>query len=178
MLVVAAAAVLLSACGGISRDELTEEARARGGGLGETLPLEAIDAVEEELGEPVVLRSLSLSLNSVTLQVLVPGTDDQTDTYTYSSGGSLRGPEPVTGVPEADQLRRELIDPDRIVLDDLDDLVDEAIAEAGVDGGWAESVYVSRTSPDLVTISVTVMNERESATVTFRGNGQRLEAAS
>ena len=175
---VVSAAVLLTACGGITEAELEQEAQSRGGGLGSTLPLEAIDAIEAETGEPVILRTMSMSLNSLTIETLVPGHDDQLDSWTYRSGGNLDGPSPVTGVPNAGELRRTLVDPDRIAIDDLDELVDDAIEEADLPDGYAQSVFISRSSPDRVTISVGVTNPRETVHVDYRGNGERIEATS
>lgn len=177
-MLVFAAAVALTACGGISRAELDEEVQSRGGGLGSTLPLEALDAIEAESGAPVILRSLTMTLNSVTVDALVPDTDDELDSWSYSSGGSLRGPNPVSGAPPAEELRRQLIDPDTIVLEDLDDLIDEAIAEADLAGGYAQNVHIIRSTPDRIVISVTVTNPRNTVRVAFRGNGDLIEAGS
>jgi hypothetical protein len=173
---VLAAAVLLSACGGITTSELEEEAQSRGGGLGQTLPLQALEAIEAETGDRVLFTSMNMTLNSVTFQALVPGSDDELDTWTYSSG-SLRDPSPVSGAPTAEELRRQLIDPEAIVLDDLDALVDDAIAEADLADGYAESVFISRSTPDRVVIAVTVTNPRNTVRIEYRGNGDRIEAA-
>jgi hypothetical protein len=176
LVLVLAAAVLLSACGGISRSELEEEAQARGGGLGQTLPLEALEAIEAETGDRVLFTTMSMTLNSVTFEVLVPGSDDELDTWT-STSGNLRDPSPVSGAPPAEELRRRLIDPEAIVLDDLDALIDDAIAEADLADGYAQSVFISRPTPDRIVIAVTVTNPRNSVRVEYRGNGDRIEAA-
>src|SRR5687768_7688204 len=85
--VVLAAALFLAACGGTSQDEFEAEIQSRGGGLGGDLAIEALDALETELGDDVALRSLTMSVGQVGMQVLVPGTDDQLDNYQYGSSG-------------------------------------------------------------------------------------------
>jgi hypothetical protein len=176
ILLVVAAALVLAGCGGISRDELDEEVQARGGGLGETLPLEALAELEEELGEPPIVSGMYISLNSVSIEALVPGTDNELDDWIFNSGGLVTGPTPVTGVAPAEELRRTLMDPSRLAIDELDEIVDDALAEADLEDGYAQNISINRTRPDLITIAVTVANERDTARIEYRGNGDRIEA--
>jgi len=176
VLLAIAVALLLAGCGGISSSELEEEAQARGGGLGQTLPLEALDAVEEATGEPVQFTGLNLSYSSVSITVLVPGSDDELDTYTYTSNGNLLDPSPVSGVGPADEVRATLMTPDDVAIDDLDAIIDDAIERADLEGGYASNVQVDRASSDRTTITVSVTSPRRSATMTYRGNGEFLEA--
>ena len=175
ILVVLAAALFLVACGGTSQDEFEAEIQSRGGGLGGDLALEAIAALEDELGEDLALRSLTMSVGQVGMQVRVPGTDDQLDNYQYGSSGlygsgGLSEPNPVTGVGSAGELRRSLFRPERIAFDELDQMVDEAIATADLEGGYAQSVRVDRSGERAV-ITVGVTSDRESAEVQFRADG-------
>ncbi len=173
------ATVLLAACGGTSRGDFDEEIDERGGGLGADLPLEAIEVLEEELGGEIALRSMTVNRGVVQLEVLVPGTTDQLDNYRYGSSGlygikGLSDPTPVTGIGSGEQLRPTLFRPERIALADLDAIVDDALDEADVEGGHAQTVHISR-SGRRPTISVNVNSERENATIQFTGDGQLAE---
>ncbi len=172
------ATVFLAACGGTSQDEFEEEIQSRGGGLGSDLAIEAIDALEAELGDDVALRSFTMSLGQVGMQALVPGTDDQLDNYQYGvsglyGSGGLSEPTPVTGVGTARELRRSLFRPERIAFDDLDRMVDEAIETADLEDGYAQTVRVDRSNERAV-ITIDVTNPRESAQIRFRGDGRPI----
>jgi len=171
---VVGAALVLTGCGGISLTELDEEAQSRGGGLGETLVLQGIDAVEEEIGDDVRFTTMTLSRDSVSIDVLVPGQDDELDNWIYRSNGELLGPDPVSGVGEADELRPLLIDPAEVALEDLDEIIDDALAEADLTGGYAQSVTILRQQEG-VTITVSVTSPRDTAQVLYRGDGRRRE---
>ncbi len=168
------AALVVAGCGGISLTELDEEARSRGGGLGETLVLEAIEAIEEETGADVRFTSMTLSRDSLSIDVLVPGQDDELDNWIYRSNGELFGPDPVSGVGTADELRPSLIDPDEVALDDLDEIIDEALARTDFSGGYAQSVTILRHLEG-IRITVSVTSPRDDAQVQFRADGRRLE---
>ena len=170
------AALLLAGCGGISKNELQEEAQARGGGLGETLPLEALDAIEEETGEPVRFTGINVSWETVSVTVLVPGSDDELDTYSYSANGSLFDPSPVSGVGPASELRPTLMTRDDVALDDLDEIIDDAIERADLQDGYANNVSIHRQSSDRTIITVSVTSPRRTATITYRGDGEFVEA--
>ena len=177
-MLVLAAALVLSACGGISLSELEEESQARGGGLGETLPLEGIAAIEEEIGDEVRFTSMTVSPGSMSVDVLVPGSDDELDNWIYQSNGNLFGPDPVQGAPSAEELRRLLIDPDEIAIDELDEIVDDALEHTDLSGGYAQTVVIHRLDRAGVTINVSVTSPRETAQVQYRGDGRRREATS
>lgn len=169
------AAVLLVACGGTSRTDFEEEIQSRGGGLGSALALEALDALEAELGEVPPLRSLTMTNGQVTMEVLIPGTNDQVDSYRYGTsglygGGGLSEPTPVAGVGEAQALRRSLFRTERVAFDDLDQIVDTAIEAADLDGGYAQTLRVDRPT-ERPRITVNVASSRESVQIQFRGDG-------
>lgn len=178
ILVVIGATVLLASCGGISRAELDEEVRSRGGGLGSTLALESIAALEEELGDDLALRSFTMTNGQVTIDVLVPGTDDQVDTYRYGTsglygGGGLSEPTPVAGIGGAAALRPRLFRPERIAFEDLDQVVDDAIEAADLQDGYAQALRVDRTGERPV-ITVNLTSPRESVPVRYRADGRRI----
>lgn len=172
------ATILLAGCGGIDRVELEEEIQSRGGGLGADLPLEAIAALEEELGDDLAFRSLTMSVGQVGMQVLVPGTGDQLDNYQYGTSlfgvGGLSDPNPVTGVGPAGELRQSLFRPQRIAFDDFDAIVDEAIEVADLEDGYADGLRVDRTG-ERPRITVDVANARETVQVQFRGDGTLVQ---
>jgi len=170
------AALVLSGCGGISLSELDEEAQSRGGGLGETLVLEGIKAVEEEIGAEVRFTSMSLSRDSMSMSVLVPGQDDELDSWIYRSNGDLIGPDPVSGVGEAEEVERQLIDPADVALDELDEVIDDAIARADFSGGYATSLTVLRQQEG-ITITVSVTSPRDTVHLQYRADGRPREGA-
>jgi hypothetical protein len=176
VVLVLGAALLLTSCGGISKGELEEEAQARGGGLGETLPIEALDAVEEELGEEPQFTGMYIDWENMSVTVLVPGTDDALDTYSYNASSGLFEPSPVTGVAPPDELRRTLMTRDDVALDDLDEIIDDAIERADLEGGYADYVTINRLGSDRTQIDVTVTSPRRTATITYRGSGDFVEA--
>lgn len=178
LLAVIGAALVLTACGGTSRTDFEEEIQSRGGGLGSTLALEALDALEIELGEVPPLRSFTMTNGQVTMEVLVPGTNDQVDSYRYGTsglygGGGLSDPTPVAGVGEAPALRRSLFRAERVAFDDFDQVVDTAIEEADLEGGYAQTLRVDR-STERARITVNVTSPRESVQAPFRADGTPL----
>ena len=175
LVLVVGAAILLTACGGISKTELEEEAQARGGGLGEALPIEMLDAVEEELGEEPQFTGMYIDWENASVTVLVPGSDDELDQYSFHASGGLADPTPVTGVVPADQLRPTLMTRDDVALDDLDEIIDDAVERADLEGGYADNVSINRVGSDRTDLTVTVTSPRRSATVLYRGNGDFVE---
>ncbi len=178
VLVVVGAVVLLAACGGTSRSDFEAEIQSRGGGLGSGLALDALAALEAELGEVPPLRSFTMTNGQVSMEVLVPGTNDQVDTYRYGTsglygGGGLSAPTPVTGVGGAQALRRSLFRTERVAFDDFDQVVDTAIEEADLEGGYAQTLRVDRAT-ERPRISVDVTSPRESVQAQFRVDGRPL----
>ncbi len=169
------AAALVAACGGTGRAEFDEEIQARGGGLGSALALESIAALQEELGDDLAFRSFTMTAGQVTIEVLVPGSTDEVDSYRYGTsglygGGGLSGPSPVPGVGDTASLRRMLFRTQRIAWDDLDRIVDDALAAADLARGYAQTVRVDRTGPR-PEIVVNVTSPRQSVPVRFRADG-------
>lgn len=178
ILAVGVVALLLAACGGTSRRDFDEEIQSRGGGLGSALAVDALAALEGELEDEVALRSFTMTSGQVTMEVLVPGTEDQVDSYRYGTsglygGGGLSDPTPVPGAGEAPALRRSLFRPERVAFDEFDRVIDTAIDEADLDGGYAQTLRVDRTSPR-PRISVNVTSPRETVIAQFRADGTPL----
>ena len=87
-----------------------------------------------------------------------------------TAGLGLSGPTPVAGVGGAQALRRTLFRPARVAFDDLDQVVDTAIETADIQGGYAQTLRVDR-STDRTMITVNVTSPRESVQVPFRADG-------
>ncbi len=168
-----AASLLLTGCvGSVSRGDFDEEVQSRGGGLGADLPLDALDALEARLGDDVVLKSVTLTAGQGTFEVRVR--EQEVDSYRYGTSG-LYGGEGLsdpTPVPVVGRLGPNLFRPQRIAFDRMDDIVDEAIDEADLDGGYAQTVFIDRLPGGRPTITVTVVNERQTVPVVFQADGE------
>ncbi len=182
-LALVAVALVATACSGMSRAEFDAEVQARGGGLGTDVPADGLAALEEELGEEPVLRSLAHFPGYVSMEALVPGTNDELDSYlygtsgAYGSGRGVSDPTPVTGVPPAGELRRELFRASRVPVDEFDDIIDDAIEQADLRDGYASSLIVSRATGDGLRINVSVENERDRVTLTYDARGELVSSA-
>jgi hypothetical protein len=181
--VVALAVAPLAACiGSQTRQEFEDEIHARGGGLSQRLVAAAVDAVEERLHvDEVKLRSLRVDPGRVTMEVQVPRSTEDLDSYGYGSsgmygGGGLSGPEPVArGFDEA-SLEGQVFTLEDAGAGHLDDSVDTAVREADLPGGYATSATVVRLpgQPGPQT-AVTVTNVRRTVTVMFAADGSLVE---
>lgn len=169
-------AVLGGCIGSISDEDFDRKVEERGGGLSEDLVQEAVAALQEEFhGQTVEFTSIGISPARITMEVRVPGTAEDLDMYAYGSSGAhggvgLSDPEPV---PNQKSLEGELFRANQVELDQLDEMVDEALAEADLAGGFAEGASISRTGT--VGVSVNVKNERRTVYATFDANGTFLE---
>jgi hypothetical protein len=172
---------LTSCVGSVNRDEFDDEVQSRGGGLGSELVADAIAALEEELGDDgLAVSSITFHASQATIEVLVPGTGGDVDSYNYGTsglygGGGLSEPTPVE-VADAAALEGELFRVARLDIDAIDDMVDEAIEVADLDGGYARNGFVSRDGGQRVVVTITITNERTEVPVRFGADGRRLEA--
>ena len=172
-------AVLGGCIGSISDEDFDRKVQERGGGLSEDLTQEAVAALRDELhGDSVELTLISVMPSRVVMEVRVPGTAEDLDQYSYGTSGAhggvgLDGPEPI---PHQESLEGELFRADQVALDDIDEMVDTALAEADLAGGYAEGVSISRpgTGSDLG-ITVAVKNERRTLYAKFAADGTLLE---
>jgi hypothetical protein len=181
VLAVVSALVLTSCAGSISRGSFDAEVQARGGGLGSDLPLDALDALDDELEGELALHSMAISPSLATIEVRVPGTEDELDSYHYGTsglygGGELSDPTPMAAATAGGPLGPTLFRPERIAFDRLDEVVDEAIDEADLEDGYAQDILINRNPGERPTITVTVANERDHVSVTFSADGEPTPA--
>lgn len=173
----------LAGCvGSIDGQAFEREVQARGGGLDGELVLDALEAVEDELGtDDVRLRSLDVRPGYVTLEVQVPHAPDELDAYRYGSSGRYGGrglgeARPVPRNAAEPPLAEQLFSPAEAGLGDLDAVVDEALAAAEVRGGYTSDASVRRVPGGAgPVITVTVTNERRTVVVTFAADGSLVE---
>ncbi len=177
-----AALVPASCVGSVTAGALDEEVRSRGGGLGQSLVLDAVDTVEAELGvEAVELRLVTLAPSQVHMEVRVPGTERDVDSWSYGTSGlyggrGLSGPDPVAVSAGGPPIETLLFRPADARLDRFDATVDEAIAQAALDGGYAQSATISRPGGGQGPVTtVTVTDDRATVVVTFAADGSVAE---
>ena len=183
----AAAALLavgsFTACiGSQTREEFEEEMHLRGGGLSQRLVDDAVGAVEERLHvDELKLRSLDVSPGRVAMEIQVPQSTEDLDSYGYGTsgmygGGGLSGPEPVARSFDEAALEAQVFTLEQAGVDHLDDTVDAAVDEADLPGGYATAADVVRLAgqPQPQT-SVTVTNVRRTVTVVFAPDGTVTE---
>jgi len=175
-LLVAAALVLLTAAcvGSVDREEFEAEIRERGGGISQGLPIEAVAALEHELGvDELVVLSMTISNEHVVAQVQSPEFPDEFDSYTYR-GDEVSEPDPVSNPGGGESPEDAAFNPRDIELDQLDDMVDQAIEEADLRDGYAETVTISQAGRQAPVITVSVTNERQTASVQFGPDGSLI----
>lgn len=181
---VGASVLALGACvGSVARDDFDDEVRSRGGGLDGELVLDAVEAIEADLGEDgIQVRSVEVTAGQVTMQVQVPDDPEELDTYRYGSSGlhggrGLSDPQPVSRGAGEPALDAQLFAPDAAGLDRLGAMVDAALDAADLRRAYASGASVRRAptgAPAPVT-SITVTNERHTVVVTFAADGTLLE---
>jgi hypothetical protein len=165
----------------VTRDRFDDEVHARGGGLSQALATDAVGAVESELHvDTVKLRSLAVTPGHVTLEIQVPHSVEDLDSYDYGTsgmygGGGLSGPEPVARSFEEAALESQVFTLDQAGIAHFDEAIDAAIAAADLPGGYATSATVVRLpgqgGPQT---SVTVTNVRRTVTVDCAPDGSVL----
>lgn len=176
-----AVAVLAACVGSISKEALDEEMRSRGGnGIGEHLVVGAVEAVMDDLGaDDIELRSLTASPARVTMEVRVPGTENL-DAYSFGTSGlyggrGLDGPRPLTVSADAPPLETQVFLASNAGLDRFDEMVDTALAEASLPGGYVDGATVRRFGEgSAIVIAIDVTGERSRATVSFAADGSLM----
>ena len=171
---VAAATGLMACVGSVQPGDLEEEAQSRGGGLSREVVLDAVAAVADEQGEATPqLRSVSVVPSHVALEVRVPGTTEDLDAYDYGTSGlyggrGLDGPEPVARSSTEESLESSVFTAEDAGVRRFDTMVDTALDEADLPGGYASGATISRPAAtgDPQTV-VTVTNRRRTVSVTM-----------
>lgn len=173
---------LASCVGSVSTEQFNDEVHERGGGLSRHVIVDAVAAVGEDQRVDVVqLRSLSVMPGRVALEVRVPGSVADVDSYTYGTsglfgGGGLDGPEPVHTSSTDQPLESAVFTTEAAGVDGFDEVVDAAIAEADLPGGYATGAEIARPGGGAgPTIEVTVTNDRRTVVVTYSPDGTLLE---
>jgi hypothetical protein len=176
---------LASCVGSVSTEQFQDEVHERGGGLGRQVIVDAVEAVGDDQGTDLVqVRSLSVLPGRVAMEVQVPGSLEDVDAYTYGTSGvfgagGLDGPEPVHTSSTDQPLESAVFTTEEAGLERFDELVDDAIAQADLPGGYATGAEIARPSGTSAgpATRVTVTNERRTVTVTFAADGTLLEVA-
>lgn len=167
MWLAAVVALALASCGigAMSQDELTAEARGRGGGVTTSLVDEAIAAVAAETGQDrLTVTSITATLAQVTIAVAGSGS------WTYGTSG-LYGGRGLTG-PTADgpgAAGRAF----PVATGELDvDAAGATARDAVGPGTWVESVTVTRPAEGAEpSLAVVVTDGAASATVVVDATG-------
>lgn len=167
-------AALSSCVGSVTREQFEEESKARGGGLSQDVILDAVVAVADDQGaDPVQLRSVSVVASRVSLEARVPGSPEDLDAYSFGTSGQLGGdgldgPEPVARSSTETPLESTLFTAQAAGVRRFDEMVDAALAEADLPGGYASGATIARPGggADPQT-AVTVTNVRRTVTVTL-----------
>ena len=168
----AAVVVLGTACvGSVDREEFEAEVRERGGGIDQDLAIEAVAVLESELGvDELAMLSMTVSNEHVTADLQSPEFPDEFDSYDYR-GGDLSDPDPVSNPGGGDDPADVTFNPRDIELDQLNDMIDQALEEADQRGGYAQTVTISQAGQSAPIITVLVTNDRQTASVQFAPDG-------
>ena len=164
--------------GTVDRAEFEAEIEARGGGFDQDLITDAVDGVASRVGtdefDITALTAVPLS-TTVTLQVRDPRAPTQLDDYTFRNG-SLVSTGPVQ-VSATDDLDARSVPIGTFALDDLDAMVDEALAAYDTDGGFVDTViFAVAPAPEGAepqgSVLLQLESPRSTATATFTAGGE------
>lgn len=164
--------------GSVTRETFDAEVRERGGGLSQDTVLDAVVAVaDDQATDPVQLRSITISPARVSMEVRVPGSAEDVDAYAYGTSGlyggrGLDGPTPVARSSTETPLESSVFTAEAAGVRVFDRMVDSAIEEADLPGGYATGATVRRPSAGAEPLTtVTVTDERRTVTVTLSPTG-------
>lgn len=179
----AAAGLATAGCvGAVDRSDFEAEIEARGGGFDQSLVIDALDRVAEEVGsDDFDIASLTVSPLGATMSVRVrdPRAPQQLDDYAFR-GDELTDVRPVR-VSAGDDLDATTVPIGDFAVDRLNAMVDDALDAYDTSGGFATTV---RLAPDLAggvggrptgVVSVDLESPRSAATATFTADGDLLE---
>ncbi|CAM4509197.1 hypothetical protein NONI108955_38485 [Nocardia ninae] len=188
--------------GAVDRADFEKTIQARGGGLVSALPAAALDTLRQRLGTPdihatVMLltapeshsltlqvrspqvdrlltenKNLAIKDSAVHLRIRVPGRPDQQDDYTFANG-TLHGPTPVhvSAFVDLDSETFDVRDVSGLLK--LEEVVDTALTQTGVEDGYVSSIVISRVDADLL-MSVHVTSPRTTMVAQFDRAGTFL----
>ena len=203
--VLASGSILATGCvGSVDRDEFNRVVQERGGGLSQELVIEAVDALERELDvDPLIVQAIVATNEVVTIDAASTEFPGEFDRYSYQ-GGELGEPTPagqiptvsIPDLPEGVEIPAELQDlldgaagdetggdtgpsfpVNDVALDQLDRIVDSAIAAAGLREGYARTLTITSLTGEGPRIRVNVTNDRIDVTLTYGPDGRPEEAA-
>lgn len=167
-------------CVGVTtRDELTAELRARGGGVDLDLVGDALDDVAEDLGGPFALLTVNYTplTGTIVVQGRNPSAPDEVDTWTFTRGErNARTPNRSPG----DDLETRSVPVGEVDLDVLATVVPDARDRAEVPDGWVDGLRIAVVpDPDepgryRPVVTVDVEGERSGARVTYDLDGTFL----
>jgi hypothetical protein len=179
----AAAAVLAVAAGGCigttSRDHFEQIINDRGGGFTSELATDAVDAVAERLGvDDFRIRHMSLYPpgEQVVMEVRDPQVPGNLDTYTVRKG-KIDEVEPVR-LSSSDDLGRDTFPVSSLALDQVEEMVDAALADFDARNGYATSMSVGLQGEGKPVFSLSMESERASATAELTAAGELIEVTS
>lgn len=160
-----------SACGAMPLSEFEAEMQSRGGGLTTELVRDAMGAFSKHFGtNRLSLTDLVLKSEdaSVTVHLRVPRHPDQVDELTFTED-DLSDPSPVKLSATDDLDRMSFTVQDVPALEDVEKIVDTAMAETKYEDGYVVGIEVTRTS-SAPEINVLVSSPRTDALVTFKAD--------
>lgn len=183
LLLAVVASVAVAGCvGAVDRSEFEAEVEERGGGFDQSLVVDAVERIAEEVGsEQFDIANLTVSPLSATVAVRVrdPRAPDQLDDYSFR-GDELADVRPVR-VSAGDDLDATTVPIGDFALDRLNEVVDVALDAYDTPGGFATSL---RLAPDLArqpgtrptgVVVVDLESPRSAATATFSAGGELAE---
>jgi hypothetical protein len=171
--------VIGSGCiGTTDRAEFNETIRQRGGGLTSELPGDAVAAVAADLDvavDDVGVRTVTVTPldATVVLEVRDPAVPGNLDRYVVRRG-AVDEVAPIR-LAASDGLDAQTFPVAGLALDEVESMVDAALAEFGP-GGFVSSLSAGRTGPgDGVVIQLALESPRAAATARFTPGGELLE---
>ncbi len=137
-----------------------------------------MEAYHQALGKRLVLELLIYDTASQ-VKVQDPAKPENVDEYSYSNG-EVGKPKPVKLIPEGSDARLEdnLFDWDKVALDRIPALVEEASRRIKIEGGVVSMVSVRRKLPfsKAVEIDVDITGTRKNGTLVANAKGKVLSA--
>lgn len=162
--------------GTTERDDFNAIMQERGGGLTSELPLDAVAAVAAELGvDDFEARTVTVTpaVETAMLDVRDPAVPENVDRYVVRRG-AVESVEPIR-LTASDDLDVETFPVSGLALDEIETMVDAALAEFDPEG-YVSSMTVSRL-PDGVVIQLALESARSTGTARFTGEGELLEVS-